>query len=212
MQSQSEQFEREAEETRWQLTGTLEELRGRLTPGRVLDQVIDYWRNEAVGEFLSNLRREVRENPIPLVLIGTGIAWLMLASSRTSRAAIVGASYAVARTANEIGAATTAAVSRTSEWGQQTAARVSERASNAAMTVSNRAAELATRTRDVTDSLTEKARAASAAAGAAFEKAKRPAASGPETTQNSERRATTQPRKAPSTEDPCAVEAGHEPP
>ena len=207
MQSQSEQFEREAEETRWQLTGTLEELRGRLTPGRVLDQVIDYSRNEAVREFLSNLRREVRENPIPLVLIGTGIAWLMLASSRTSRAAISSASDAVARTANEIGAATTA-----SEWGQQTAARISEHASNAAMTVSNRAAELATRKRDVTDSLTDKARAASAAAGAAFEKAKRPVASGPETTQNSERRATTQPRKAPSTKDPCAVEAGHEPP
>jgi hypothetical protein len=31
MKSQSEQLEREAEETRWQLAGTLEELRDRMT-------------------------------------------------------------------------------------------------------------------------------------------------------------------------------------
>lgn len=30
MESQSEQFEREAEETRWQLAGTFEELRDRM--------------------------------------------------------------------------------------------------------------------------------------------------------------------------------------
>jgi hypothetical protein len=86
MQSQSHQLEREAEETRWQLSGTLDELRGRLTPGRVLDQLLEYAREGAAAEFLGNLRREVRENPMPLVLIGIGIGWLMLASRRTSRA------------------------------------------------------------------------------------------------------------------------------
>jgi Protein of unknown function (DUF3618) len=45
MESQSEQFEREAEETRWQLAGTFEELRDRMTPGRVVDQVVDYTRD-----------------------------------------------------------------------------------------------------------------------------------------------------------------------
>ena len=42
MQSQSARIAREVEETRWQLSGTLEELRGRMTPGRVVDQVLDY--------------------------------------------------------------------------------------------------------------------------------------------------------------------------
>ena len=132
MVSQSEQFEREAEETRWQLAGTLEELRDRMTPGRVVDQLIDYTRDGPAAEFLRNLGREVRENPMPLVLIGIGIAWLMLASSRTSRAAVASAADSVSSTATDIGAATSAVVSRTSEWGRQTATRQSDSASHAA--------------------------------------------------------------------------------
>src|SRR5205823_1282712 len=172
--------EREAEETRWQLAGTLEELRDRMIPGRVLDQVVDYTRDGPAAEFLRNLGREVRENPMPLVLIGIGIAWLMLASSRTSRAAIASAADSVARAANDIGTATSAAVIRTSEWGQQTATRLADRASNAATAVGNRTAELADRAREVSDGVAEKARTASAVAGAAFEKAKRPFTSAPE--------------------------------
>src|SRR5947208_16581231 len=52
-----------------------------------------------------NLAREVRENPLPLVLIGIGIAWLMVASSRSSRAVIAGAADSVTRKAADISAA-----------------------------------------------------------------------------------------------------------
>src|SRR6266567_3835640 len=110
MKTQSEQLEREAETTRLQLSGTLEELRDRMSPGRVVDQLIDYTRDGPGAEFFHNLRREVRENPMPLVLIGIGVAWLMLASNRSSRAAIANAADAVARKAADIGAATSAAV------------------------------------------------------------------------------------------------------
>jgi ferritin-like metal-binding protein YciE len=51
------------------------------------------------------LAREVRENPLPLVLIGIGIAWLMVASSRSSRAVIAGAADSVTRKAADISAA-----------------------------------------------------------------------------------------------------------
>jgi hypothetical protein len=174
MKSQSEQFEREAEETRWQLAGTLEELRGRMTPGRVADQVVDYARDGPAAEFLRNLGREVRENPMPLVLIGIGIAWLMVASSRTSRAAIAREADSMARAANDIGTATSAAVDRTTEWGQQTATRLSDRASDAASAVSYKTAALAGRASEVSDGVVGKARAASAMARAAIEKAKQP--------------------------------------
>ena len=130
MQPQSVRLEREADEVRWQLSGTLEELRGRMTPGRVVDQVIDYTRDSSAAEFLSNLRREARENPLPLVLIGIGIAWLLVASNRTSRAVIANAADTMARTADDFGTAASAALNKTSEWGQQTTARLADRASD----------------------------------------------------------------------------------
>ena len=52
MESQGARLEREAEETLWQLSGTLEELRDRMTPGAVVDQVIDYTRDNPGAEFL----------------------------------------------------------------------------------------------------------------------------------------------------------------
>jgi Protein of unknown function (DUF3618) len=174
MESQSARLEREIEETRWQLSGTLEELRGRMTPGRVVDQVIDYTRDSPAAEFFRNLGREVRENPLPVVVIGIGIAWLVLASNRTSRAAIAAAADNLAGKAEDFSTATGAFVSRTSEWGQQTAARVADRANDVAGAVGDKTAELAGRARDAADNLADKARSASAAAVATFERAKRP--------------------------------------
>ena len=165
MESQSARLEREVEETRWRLTGTLEELRGRMTPGQVVDQVIDYTRDSPAAEFFRNMGREVRENPLPLVLIGIGISWLLLASNRTSRAAIAAAADNLASKADDVAIATAAFVSRTSEWGQQRAARVADRATDAASTVGDKTAELARCARDAADNLADKARSASAAVG-----------------------------------------------
>jgi hypothetical protein len=150
MENQCEQFEREAEETRWQLSATLEELRGRMTPGRVVDQLVDYARQGPASEFLRNLGREVRENPVPLVLIGISIAWLALASSRTSRTAIASAADSATRKATEVGSAASAAVTRTGEWSRLTAERLSESANNAATAVSGKTVDLATRAREAT--------------------------------------------------------------
>jgi uncharacterized protein DUF3618 len=173
MESQSARLEREAEETLWQLSGTLEELRGRMTPGRVVDQVIDYTRGSPAAEFLRNLGREVRENPMPLVVVGIGILWLLLATNRMSRAVIASAADQVTAKAEDIGAATSAAMTRTSEWGQQMAARLSDRASDVASTVGNTAAELTDRARDAAGGLADKARSASTGVVTTFERTKR---------------------------------------
>lgn len=81
----SEQLEHESERTRAQLAETLEELRARLTPGQVVDQLVDYVREGSAGEFVRNLGDEVRRNPLPVTLIGAGIGWLMMANSRSLR-------------------------------------------------------------------------------------------------------------------------------
>ena len=85
MATQSEQLERQAGTTRTRLAGTLDELRLRLTPGQVVDQVADYVRDGPASEFLRNLAREMRENPMPVLVIAVGIAWLVIASARRPR-------------------------------------------------------------------------------------------------------------------------------
>jgi hypothetical protein len=173
MESQSARLEREAEETLWQLSGTLEELRGRMTPGRVVDQVIDYTRDSPAADFLSNLGREVRQNPLPLVLVGIGVLWLLLASNRTSRAVIASAADQLAAKADDIGAATRAGVSRTSTWGQRMVARLASRSGDITSTAGNTAVGLTDCARDATGELADQARTSSIGVVTTFERAKR---------------------------------------
>jgi hypothetical protein len=81
MAQSAEQREREIGKARDRMTEDIEELRLRVTPGQFVDQIADYARDGAAGEFVANLGREVRENPLPLLLTAAGIAWLIVASS-----------------------------------------------------------------------------------------------------------------------------------
>jgi hypothetical protein len=81
----SEQLEREAEVARGNLAADLDELRHRMTPGQIVDEVADYARDTPVAEFARNLLRDLRENPLPLLLIGAGIGWSIFNSSRRPR-------------------------------------------------------------------------------------------------------------------------------
>jgi ElaB/YqjD/DUF883 family membrane-anchored ribosome-binding protein len=81
----TEQLEREGEETRVRINDTLEELRARATPGQLLDEMLDYAGTTNSGAFARDLGRQVVDNPLPLLLIGTGVAWLMASDGRRSR-------------------------------------------------------------------------------------------------------------------------------
>jgi hypothetical protein len=89
MERQTEQLEQEARDTRARLARSLAELRLQSTPGEVVDQITEYLREGPAADFLRNLAREMRENPIPLLLIATGIGWLAIASSRRPRSVTV---------------------------------------------------------------------------------------------------------------------------
>ena len=80
--SYSEQLERETENCREQLADTLAELRERLTPGQVVDQLVDYAQDTTGGLFYHNLKRQVADNPIPVAVLGAGLAWLMLSNRK----------------------------------------------------------------------------------------------------------------------------------
>src|SRR2546430_17435755 len=73
----SEQLERETESCRRQLADTLDELRARMTPGEVVDQLVDYAKDTTGGLFFQNLRQQVANNPLPVPLMSAGFAWLI---------------------------------------------------------------------------------------------------------------------------------------
>jgi hypothetical protein len=76
----SQQLEREAERSRAQIEGTLDELRAKLSPGQVVDQVVDYARDGKAGQFFSNLGQQAINNPLPVAVIGASLAWLMMSN------------------------------------------------------------------------------------------------------------------------------------
>lgn len=82
----SAQIEREVEGTRARLTNTIEELRDRVSPGQMMEEAVSYFRGSGGNEMVQNLGRQLRDNPMPALLIGAGIAWMMLGSRSSANA------------------------------------------------------------------------------------------------------------------------------
>lgn len=74
-----QQLEREIEATRNDVGDTLDALQARLSPGQLLDQGLRYVRGNG-GQFIGNLGATMRDNPVPVILTGIGLAWMMVAS------------------------------------------------------------------------------------------------------------------------------------
>jgi hypothetical protein len=67
-------LEREAERTRADLVNTVEELRERVSPSQVKEDVKEYARNTG-QDFVSNLVEKARENPLQTAAIAAAIAY-----------------------------------------------------------------------------------------------------------------------------------------
>ena len=78
------ELEREAEAQRAKVDSDLKKLQDQFSPGQLMDQFVDYVKDGDGAEFTRNLGRSVRDNPMPIMLIGAGIAWMMASSGRSS--------------------------------------------------------------------------------------------------------------------------------
>jgi ElaB/YqjD/DUF883 family membrane-anchored ribosome-binding protein len=67
----------EIDRTRSEMDRTLTAIEHRLTPGQLVDQGIDYLRHSGANEFVQNLGGTAKQNPMPVALVGIGLAWLM---------------------------------------------------------------------------------------------------------------------------------------
>ena len=78
----SDSIEQDLDDTRSRLDATIGALQEKLAPGTVVDQAVHYFREGGGVELSRNVARSMRENPIPVALIGVGLGWLMLSSTR----------------------------------------------------------------------------------------------------------------------------------
>jgi hypothetical protein len=77
--AEQDRLENELQRTRARMDERLTELRDRMTPGQILDDLTGYLRGSQGGEFASNLMANLRSNPVPAALTGIGLIWLMAA-------------------------------------------------------------------------------------------------------------------------------------
>ena len=73
-------MEQEINYTRERIGRTVEELEQRLSPGQLVDQALGFARDHG-GEFASNLAGSVRRNPLPMLVTGIGLMWLLKSQS-----------------------------------------------------------------------------------------------------------------------------------
>jgi len=65
--------------TRDSIGDKMERLQERLSPGDMIDNMIDFARSNG-GAIVSGVGNTVREHPLPIAMIGAGIVWLAVAS------------------------------------------------------------------------------------------------------------------------------------
>lgn len=76
------EIENDVERSRARVNDTIDALRSSLSPGQIIDQVVDYARDSGGSDFVRNLGASVRDNPLPVMLIGTGIGWLLFSGQK----------------------------------------------------------------------------------------------------------------------------------
>lgn len=85
--------EQEVVAQRGQLDRTVEALKDKMTPGQIFDEA-----SRAMGgagqEVMAKFMEQAKENPMPLAVMGLGLAWLMTSSRRSSQGSGYGSAAA----------------------------------------------------------------------------------------------------------------------
>jgi hypothetical protein len=77
MTVETDRIEEQINQSRHALNDTIERLGGKLSPGQMVDEAIGLVQGQ-LGQFGANLGRQVRDNPIPLLLIGAGVGMMIM--------------------------------------------------------------------------------------------------------------------------------------
>lgn len=80
-----DEIEDEIARTRADMDVTLDAIQRKLSPGELVDQAMSYVKQNGGGDMMVDVGNLVRDNPIPVALIGAGMAWLLYSASRPNR-------------------------------------------------------------------------------------------------------------------------------
>jgi ElaB/YqjD/DUF883 family membrane-anchored ribosome-binding protein len=90
MSRSTHEIERDVERTRSDIEDTVEALREKMSLGQIVDEASHYFRNSGGTEAMSNLATQAKANPMPLALVGIGLAWLMSGRGQPSMGSRMG--------------------------------------------------------------------------------------------------------------------------
>jgi hypothetical protein len=143
-----ETIARKIDSTRGEVNQTLDALQAKLSPGQMLDRVLEFARENG-GEFASNLGNSVKRNPLPVVLTGIGLLWMIASRGSAQSSSQIGRSGAgtgigkkVEGIGQSVSDATSSARERLSDMADtvsDTAGAVSDRVAGATQTVASQA-------------------------------------------------------------------------
>ena len=84
--SESAQLEREVEAQRQKVENRIGEIRDRLSPGQLVDELLNMTKDGGQN-FTANLGHTVGANPLPATLLGISLVWLMSSGNKGSNSA-----------------------------------------------------------------------------------------------------------------------------
>lgn len=71
--------------TRSEMSETIDAIQARLSPDNLLGQAVKFFNSENGQDMANNLSRTVKNNPLPISLIGLGLTWLMMSDRSNQR-------------------------------------------------------------------------------------------------------------------------------
>ena len=77
------ELEERANEKRSEINRTLSQIEDHFSPSQMIEQAMGLFKGNG-GEMANNLGRTVRDNPVPMILTGVGLAWMAM-SQNSSR-------------------------------------------------------------------------------------------------------------------------------
>ena len=76
------ELEVDAQAARARVAETADSIRSRMSPGQLIDEFTGLFTGGDGATALNNLKGQIRDNPLPMALVGTGLAWLMMGGNK----------------------------------------------------------------------------------------------------------------------------------